>query len=178
VSESNLSFRLAQLMRERRFDEAMGLARGHLAAYPDDLETLLRLGICCLLNRAEDEFLQVHGRAALLVSRVGELTERLARLWQFYQRLLAQLATPVLWVGATSLAGCDKKPPETVPTAAAEVSRAPTTSPAQPTREPATPATATTNTASAHRYSAGVYKPPSPSSAHRYSAGVFKPRPN
>ena len=202
ANESTAPAEIARLMREYRFVEAMDCARAHLAEHPRDLETLLRLGLCCLLSRAEDEFLGIHARAQRLVSSQGRLPASTDRLWRLYQHQLARLTTPLVVAGSTALGACNQTPtetaaPEPVVSAAPSVSSAaepetaapetasaapePTASvaasasaAAAPTPPVATSVTSKPPKASAHRYSAGVYRPPKPATHHKYSGGVYR----
>ena len=218
MPESQTSRRIEELMRQRRFDEAVSASRAWLDQHPEDLEALLRMGICCLLSRAEDEFERIHARAAELVRARPQLSAPAARLWQLHQSLLARIAAPLLVLGSTALPACERTPvdaatpeptaaPSDLPTTADETATAlasaaleetvakpePTASaaaaevPDQPgTAQPATgpkppvatqPATGAPKppTYSAHRYSAGVYRPPNPATHHKYSGGVYRP---
>ncbi len=202
ANESTAPAEIARLMREYRFAEAMDCARARLAERPGDLETLLRLGLCCLLSRAEDEFLRIHARAQKLVASQGHLPASTDRLWRVYQHQLARLTTPLVIAGSTALGACNKTPtdsaaPEPVMPTAPSVSAAAEPEPAAPQPEPAapepsasvassasaaaapTPPVATSvpsepPKASAHRYSAGVYRPPKPGTHHKYSGGVYR----
>ena len=56
-----------ELMKRRRFAEAIALFNEQLAEKPNDLKTKLRLGICHLLNRDEQTFLAIYQRATDVV---------------------------------------------------------------------------------------------------------------
>jgi len=94
-----------RLMQERRLDEAIRLFRLVVDGHPGDLQALLELGLCHLLNRSERAFLKVHQRVRCLVGRIRVLPERLARLWALYGTLAARAGVSVLVMGTLSTPG-------------------------------------------------------------------------
>ncbi|MBW2453899.1 MAG: tetratricopeptide repeat protein [Deltaproteobacteria bacterium] len=196
--QPDLTARAEALMQEQRFAEAIEAFDTHLERTPADPRALLQLGICHLLDRSEEIFLDIYQRAARLLGALEQVPAELARLWRLYRSLVAKVTATALVTSTVGLTACDKTdalpdpsvaPPSTSSMGATETGEptaeatgevtatgepAPSTS-ATSTATAAATATATppppaTTTTPAHRYSGGVR--PNPTPAHRYSAGV------
>ena len=98
-----------QAMKARRFGEAIAGFEAHLAEWPDDVRALLRLGLCHLLDRSEETFVAIHGRARALIEKLREVPADLARLWAHYQQLLRKVSATALVVGAMALPACQSQ---------------------------------------------------------------------
>jgi len=90
------------LMRQHRLSAAIDTFQAHLQHEPDDLRALLEMGVCHLLNGAEDVFLSIYQRAAQAIGAVGDLPASLARLWKRYGRLAAKVAAAAVVIGSLS----------------------------------------------------------------------------
>jgi hypothetical protein len=174
--------RAEQAMKARRFDEAIAAFEAHLAESPDDVRALLRLGLCHLLDRSEETFVAIHGRARALIEGLREMPADLARLWAHYQQLLRKVSATALVVGTMALPACQSQtraPAKSLPPASPDASAVATT-PAKP----APPAAADAGIGATwhqtvqpgHRYSGGV-RPNTIRPGHRYSAGVRPGKP-
>lgn len=143
------------LLREHRFGEAISGYETRLAAEPRDLAALLKLGICHLLNRSEEEFLRIFHVAGGRISATSELPGDLQSLWNKYQGLAGRVTTGALVLGTLAATGCT----------AAET--------------PESPQKPTTETAAGP--AAMVTPPPKqepqerPYTGHKYSGGVYLP---
>jgi hypothetical protein len=151
-------------MKAGRYPEAIALFEAELKQHPDDLKTLLHLGICHLLNRSENLFLGIYKKAEKLRARMGAIPEDVSRVFSHYEGLVKRVTAAALLVSAVSATatGCGDDDD---------------TSPAS----------------SSHKYSGGVYvgddeektgtdsaapdagegDTDTISSAHRYSGGVY-----
>ena len=143
------------LLREHRFGEAISGYEARLAAEPRDLAALLKLGICHLLNRSEEEFLRIFQVAGEWVSTTAELSGDLQTLWNKYQGLAGRVTAGALVLGTLAATGCTAaETPESTHKPTTEATAVPTTtvapSPRQNPQEP--PYTG-------HKYSGGVYLP-------------------
>lgn len=140
------------LMAERRFDEAIAAFEMHLAAEPQDLKALLKLGICHLLNRSRGAFLEVHRRAEKVIARMGTLPADVAGLYELYRGLLVRVGAASMIAGTLVLnQGCAES---------------------QSLGEALFPA-AKTDSRPQHRYSGGVrIKPQSPALERPASQGT------
>lgn len=102
--ESDLRTRAEALMKRRRFAEAIPMFEQHLRDHGDDLGALLKLGICHLLNRGEQAFLDIHQRARRIVARLKKMPADVARLWAQYGNLVKQVTATALVLGVTATA--------------------------------------------------------------------------
>ncbi|MFB3891689.1 MAG: hypothetical protein ACE15C_06670 [Phycisphaerae bacterium] len=159
------------LMRQRRFGDAIEAFRMHLERHGRDLKALLELGICHLLNGSEQAFREIHERAGRMLARARKVPADVARLWEQYGALAAKVAATALVLGAMAVEGCKSSHKYSGGVYEANM------------------------TQSAHRYSGGVYvqpipasgpatmpattsapaSKPAPISSHRYSGGVYVP---
>lgn len=143
------------LLREHRFGEAISGYEARLAAEPRDLRALLKLGICHLLNRSEEEFLRIFQVARERVSATSELPGDLQSLWSKYQGLAARITAGALVLGSLAATGCTAaETPESPqkPTTEATTGQAATVTP-PPKQEPQE------RPYTGHKYSGGVYLP-------------------
>jgi hypothetical protein len=76
------------LMRAHRYDEAIAGFQVRLADDPNDLTALLRMGLCHLLNRSEAVFLKIYHQVEAIIQQLGEVPERVGKLWFQYQKLV------------------------------------------------------------------------------------------
>jgi hypothetical protein len=154
-------------MRRRRFAEAIELFDRHLEETPGDLDALLKVGICHLLNRSERTFVAIHRTVSGIIAESREVPGEIARLWARYDALFKKVSATALILGAASLTGCKKfsahkysggvaRPVKSVTKPAPSKVEEPKQEAAQeaPAAKPTRP------TFSAHRYSGGVYKRP------------------
>ncbi|RLB64446.1 MAG: hypothetical protein DRI90_04570 [Deltaproteobacteria bacterium] len=189
---SDLCTRGEELMQEQRFADAIEAFDGHLVREPTDPKALLQLGICHLLDRSEQTFLDIYRRAGRLLGTMERIPAEVSRLWTLYRSLVAKVTATALVTSTVGLTACNKTDPipdpvlappttsvvetadpideatvatgDTAPSASASATPVTTATSASP------PPPATTITRPAHRYSGGVR--PNPTPAHRYSAGV------
>ncbi len=177
-------------MKAKRFSQAIELFEQHLAAHPDDLAAKMRLGICLLLNRSEQGFIEIFHQVEAAVAMTKNLGRELARLWAQYQSLFAKVTATALLIGTVALTAADAMAQPNQPrfsghrySAGVSQQVKPPVKP-QPVQPPAglKPFTQpdTSKPTSSHRYSGGVYKPPQPvpstaPSSHKYSGGVYRP---
>jgi hypothetical protein len=179
-------------MKAKRFGEAIELYEKHLAENPDDLAARMRLGICLLLNRSEQGFIEIYHQVEAAVSRIKNLGRELARLWAQYQSLFAKVTATALLVGTVSLSAADAMARPDQPRFSGHRYSGGVSQTIKPQLKPqqVLPPSGTkpvisedlNRPQSSHRYSGGVYKPPRPvppattaPSSHRYSGGVFRP---
>ena len=143
------------LLREHRFGEAISGYEARLAAEPRDLAALLKLGICHLLNRSEEEFLRIFQVARERVSATSELSGDLQGLWNKYQGLAGRVTAGALVLGSLAATGCTAaETPESTHKPTTEATAVPTTTVAPPPRQnPQEPPY------TGHKYSGGVYLP-------------------
>jgi len=143
------------LLREHRFSEAISGYEMRLATEPRDLAALLKLGICHLLNRSEEEFLRIFQVAGERVSATAELPGDLQSLWNKYQGLAARITAGALVLGSLAATGCTAaETPESTHKPTTEATAVPTTTVAPPPRQnPQEPPY------TGHKYSGGVYLP-------------------
>lgn len=162
-------------MKARRFGEAIAAFEAHLAEWPDDVRALLRLGLCHLLDRSEETFVAIHGRARALIEGLREVPADLARLWAHYQQLTRKVSATALVVGVMALPACQSQaraPAKSLPPAAADASAVAAT-PAKPLPPGAADAGVTADRWRPHvKYSGGV-RPHPIRPSHRYSGGVY-----
>jgi len=151
-----------QAMKARRFGEAIAGFEAHLAEWPDDVRALLRLGLCHLLDRSEETFVAIHGRARALIEKLREVPADLARLWAHYQQLTRKVSATALVVGVMALPACQSQaraPAKSLPPAAADASAVAAT-PAKPlppgAADAGVAATWHQTIRPSHRYSGGV----------------------
>ena len=102
--ETDLCTRAEALMKRRRFAEAIPLFKQHLRGHGEDLGALLKLGICHLLNRGEQAFLDIHQRARRIVAKLKKMPTDVARLWAQYGDLVKQVTATALVLGVTATA--------------------------------------------------------------------------
>ncbi|HCF61416.1 MAG TPA: hypothetical protein DFS52_25890 [Myxococcales bacterium] len=94
-------------MAERCFTESIAAFELHLAAEPQDLRALLKLGICHLLNRSRGAFLDVHRRAEQVIARIGTLPADVVQLYELYRGLIVRVGAASLVAGTLVLnQGC------------------------------------------------------------------------
>jgi hypothetical protein len=171
-----------QFMQSRRFAEAISLYETQLAIMPNDVATLLKLGICHLLNRSQQRFLDIYAQAQSLLAGLPVVPDEVSALWRKYEGLVVKVTAGVLVVGGLSLTGCGASSNQAVPGKPPESQAPAAGTGAAPSVEPPI---------SSHRYSGGVYIRPieidkpnplpatPPSSSHKYSGGVYlNPRPD
>lgn len=103
-TETDLRTRAEALMKRRRFAEAIPMFKQHLRGHGDDLGALLKLGICHLLNRGEQAFLDIHQRARRIVAKLKKMPADVARLWAQYGDLVKQVTATALVLGVTATA--------------------------------------------------------------------------
>lgn len=96
-----------ELLRERRFGEAIEAFQLHLEEEPRDVKALLELGICHLLNGSRQAFLRVYEEASRFLKGAKELPGDVARLWKQYRGLFKKVTAAALIVGVTALASTD-----------------------------------------------------------------------
>jgi len=190
----DLTTQAEALMQEQRFGEAIAAFDAHLARRPSDAKALLQLGICHLLQRSEQVFLDIYHRAGRLLSALDAIPAEVARLWRLYRSLVAKVTATALVTSTVGLTACDKTeatPDPAVAPASSPATTAASTEPtAEPTVEPAesaatAPSATAAPTAPATATAAATAAPPSPpppatttTPAHRYSGGVVpKPTP-
>lgn len=100
--ETDLCTRAEALMKRRRFAEAIPMFKQHLRGHGEDLGALLKLGICHLLNRGEQAFLDIHQRARRVVAKLKKMPADVARLWAQYGDLVKQVTATALVLGVTA----------------------------------------------------------------------------
>ncbi len=196
------------LMKQRRIPEAIVLLEERVNTRPDDPRALLTLGVCHLLNGSERAFLTIYDRARLLLERLRDIPDDLARLWQKYRNLVVKVTASALIVGTAGLAGCTKsgseqkageippavqktKPSDAAAQPASQISDAapapadaaePANVPPPPPPDAAAkpkPTTKPRPPASMHKYSGGVYlKPDLPKQPPASSEPDKKPEPD
>jgi hypothetical protein len=97
-------------MRQREFGRALTLLDEQLAKQPEDLRALLDKGLCHLFLASQEAFLDVHGRAKALVSRLKNLPDDLLRRFAEYEALAQRVTASALVVSALAMgaysAGC------------------------------------------------------------------------
>jgi hypothetical protein len=98
-SDHTIAEAAESLMKAHRYDEAIAGFELRLADDPNDLAALLRMGLCHLLNRSEAAFLEIHQRAEGIIRQLGEIPERVGRLWSQYQQLVHSVTATALVVG-------------------------------------------------------------------------------
>ena len=103
-TETDLCGRAEALMKRRRFAEAIPLFDQHLRDHGRDLPALLKLGICHLLNRGEQAFLDIYQKARRIVANLKKMPADTARLWAQYGDLVKRVTATALVLGATATA--------------------------------------------------------------------------
>jgi hypothetical protein len=176
-----------QAMKARMFSQAIELFETHLAVHPDDLAAKMRLGICLLLNRSEQGFIEIYHQVEATVARTKNLGAELARLWAQYRSLFAKVTATALVIGTVALTAGDALARPNQPLFSGHRYSGGVSQTIKP--QPAPPPVSTkplgaedlSPAPSSHRYSGGVYQPPKPQpgttapSSHKYSGGVFRP---
>ena len=94
------------LMRAHRYREAIARFEVRLAEDPQDLCSLLRMGLCHLLDRSEAVFVAIYHRATAIIGELGEVPARARKLWFQYQQLVQSVTATALVVGGR------EQPPE------------------------------------------------------------------
>ena len=79
--QPDLCTQAAELMQEQRFADAVEAFDGHLVREPTDPKALLQLGICHLLDRSEQIFLDIYERVARLIGTLEQIPAEVVRLW-------------------------------------------------------------------------------------------------
>ena len=144
----------AEAMKVGRLSDAISLYEKCTIASPDDLKSLLHLGICHLLNRSEDIFLSVYEKAKALRARLGQIADDVARVFSQYEGLVKKVTAAALVVGTvtTVSSGCSSHKYSGgvhTPLDAA-------TADSDSATDDAGVSDSDTDTVSAHRYSGGV----------------------
>ena len=100
-------------MRAHRYREAIARFEVRLAEDPQDLCSLLRMGLCHLLDRSEAVFVAIYHRATAIIGELGEVPARARKLWFQYQQLVQSVTATALVVGgiAATTAGDDDTTP-------------------------------------------------------------------
>src|ERR1035437_203696 len=91
--QGNMREQAEQRMRQRDFAAAIELFDRHLAKERQDLRAMLEMGICHLLNGAEEPFRQIHRQASVLLSQARDLPADVARLWEQYNGLFRKVSS-------------------------------------------------------------------------------------
>ncbi len=87
-------------MKQRRFDDAILAFEEQLVEHPDDLQSLLELGLCHLLGRSKATFVVIHGVARRLLTGLDQVPEELDRTWRTYRELFATVTASSLLLAA------------------------------------------------------------------------------
>ncbi|MBN2340415.1 MAG: hypothetical protein JXX29_00565 [Deltaproteobacteria bacterium] len=194
-----------QAMKAHDYSSAISLFEQKRQQMPEDLNTLLHLGICHLLNHSETAFLTIHEEAKKLRSRLAHIPEHVAEVFAQYEGLVRKVTATAVLVGTVTGAACgicsghnhsdegtqenDEKP---AVEESAQSTEAPDTSASSNTDsaaiEPSAPNSdsASTDNAAAPKpdpeenAAPAAVKPAhsgNPVSAHKYSGGVYlKPK--
>lgn len=171
-----------QAMQERRYPAAIASYDEHLEQHPEDLRSLMEVGICHLLNGSEQAFLYIHRSMAAAIARKGPLHGKDGELWEYYLSLVAKVTATALVIGTAS--GCEAK--ESQPAFSghrysggvqlapklADLAAAATNGPAgAATNAPAPGSVVSTNKPSGQP--ASTNKPRPVFSGHKYSGGAY-----
>ena len=97
--------RADRLMKKRLFAEAIALYEERVAAVPADLASLLKLGICHLLNRSEKRFLKIYLQGKERMASLSDLPAGTAALWRKYEDLAFKVAGGALVIGSLAIGG-------------------------------------------------------------------------
>lgn len=176
--------RADRLMKERLFSEAIVLYENHLASAPTDLASLLKMGICHLLNRSEKRFLKIYLQGKERMASLSDVPGGTAALWRKYEDLAVKVTGGALLIGSLAFGG--------LPSAIAGTPDVPSGSPAAtatPSNDPGTcncakppsppPEMPTTKYGGGAFYPLGGLKPPQtppgdpPTTFHKYGAGAY-----
>ena len=98
----------AEAMKAGRLGDAILLYEKCTTASPDDLKSLLHLGICHLLNRSEALFLSLFEEAKALRARLGHIADDVQRVFSQYEGLVKKVTAAALVMGTVAVAssGC------------------------------------------------------------------------
>jgi hypothetical protein len=181
--------RADRLMKRRLFAEAIALYEERVAAVPTDLASLLKLGICHLLNRSEKRFLKIYLQGKERMTSLSDRPAETVALWRKYEDLAVKVAGGALVIGSLAiggsppaLAGTPDIPSGTPPGVAIPAPIDPGTwdCAKPPTPRPHGPEMPTT------KYGGGAFRPPvmieppqepitdgPPPAFHKYAAGAY-----
>lgn len=101
--------RAEKLMKQRDFSGAVNVLSAIMEDEPENIKVMLKLGICHLLNRSEENFLLIYEKAERIISSMKEIPENITHLWTQYKGLIAKVTAASLVIGSTVVStGCDK----------------------------------------------------------------------
>lgn len=103
---STVVARADRLMKKRLFAEAIALYEERVAAVPTDLASLLKLGICHLLNRSEKRFLKIYLQGKERMASLSDIPAETVALWRKYEDLAVKVTGGVLVIGSLAIGGC------------------------------------------------------------------------
>jgi hypothetical protein len=93
-------------MKENRLSDSIALFERHLEHHPNDLKSLLHLGICRLLNRQREMFLQIFDEAVKLKNRLRAIPDDPARVFAQYEGLVKKVTATALVLTVGAVSGC------------------------------------------------------------------------
>lgn len=95
-----------RLMKLQNFAEAITFYDEHLLIAPTDLAAHMKLGLCYLLNRADNNFLRVFHAVRKQIEVAPDQPQEVHTLWDKYQALVVKVTAGALVIGGLSMAGC------------------------------------------------------------------------
>ena len=161
-----------QSMQQRLYTKAITLYDEHLEGQPDDLRSLMEVGICHLLNGSEEAFLYIHQSMKAVISKNAPLTDENRELWDYYLSLVRKVTATALVIGSVAVTGCQGEGKPSF--SGHKYSGGVQMSPEPPVQQKAedNQSSSTTNTTSVNSIVTPTNAKPH-FSAHRYSGGVY-----
>lgn len=102
---SSVVSRADRFMKKRLFAEAIVLYEERVATVPTDLPSLLKLGICHLLNRSEKRFLKIYLQGKERIASLTDVPADTVALWRKYEDLAVKVAGGALLIGGLAVGG-------------------------------------------------------------------------